>query len=341
MSGVLRLVLIALFLLVSTQANAIVLKIATLTPDGSNWMIAIRQGAEKIAKKTENRVRFKFYPGGVMGDDKAVLRKIRIGQLHGGILTSGSLSKFYPDILVYNLPMILKSFSEVDYVRKRMDSLLIDGLDKNGFVIFGLAEGGFAYLMSTTPVKNTDDLRKKKVWIPENDELGLATFKIMGSTPIPLPLAEVRTALQTGLINTITASAIGAIALQWYTQVNYITDTPLLYLCGLFAIDKKAFSKISQADQQLVRKVMTRVYRKFDRENRKKNIEATKTLHKQGIKFVMPDGKTLKEWKDLALKVTGNLIDSGGISQEIFNTLQRNLTAYRAKQSKSDDEQIR
>ncbi|MBT8350792.1 MAG: TRAP transporter substrate-binding protein DctP, partial [Deltaproteobacteria bacterium] len=193
----------------------------------------------------------------------------------------------------------------------------------------------------TTPVKNTDDLRKNKVCIPENDELGLATFKIMGSTPIPLPLAEVRTALQTGLINTITASAIGAIALQWYTQVNYITDTPLLYLCGLFAIDKKAFSKISQADQKLVRKVMTRVYRKFDRENRKKNIEATKTLHKQGIKFVMPDGKTLKEWKELALKVTGNLIDSGGISQEIFNTLQRNLTAYRAKQSKSDDEQIR
>ena len=341
MSGMLRIVFVVLFLLVSTQANAIVLKIATLPPDGSSWMIAMRQGAEKIAKKTDNRVRFKFYPGGVMGDDKAVLRKIRIGQLHGGILTSGSLSKFYPDILIYNLPMMLKSFSEVDYVRKRMDSLLIDGLDKNGFVIFGLAEGGFAYLMSTTPVKNTDDLRKNKVWIPENDELGLATFKIMGSTPIPLPLAEVRTALQTGLINTITASAIGAIALQWYTQVNYITDTPLLYLCGLFAIDKKAFKKISQSDQEVVRNILNRIYKRFDRENRKDNIKAIRVLRKQGIKFVMPDGKTLKEWKELALKVTGNLIDSGGISQEIFNTLQRNLTAYRAKQTITDEEQYR
>ncbi|MDY6790992.1 MAG: TRAP transporter substrate-binding protein DctP [Thermodesulfobacteriota bacterium] len=337
MCGLLRIVLVVLFFMLSSQANAVVLKIATLSPDGSDWMIAMRQGAEEIAKNTENRVRFKFYPGGVMGDDKAVLRKIRIGQLHGGILTSGSLSKFYPDIQVYNLPLVLKSFGEVDYVRKHMDRLIIDGLGKGGFVTFGLAEGGFAYLMSTTPVKNTDDLRKNKVWIPENDALGLATFKIMGSTPIPLPLAEVRTALQTGLINTVTASAIGAIALQWYTQVNYMTDTPLMYLCGLLAIDKKAFKKIPLSDQQVVRHVMSRIYRQFDRENRQRNLEAIEALRKQGIKSVMPDNKTLEEWKDLAQKIVQNLIDSGGISQEIFNILQRNLTAYRSKQHKADE----
>ena len=329
-------VFVVLFFLLSSQAHAVVLKIATLPPEGSGWMIAMREGAKEIAQKTDNRVRFKFYPGGIMGDDKAVLRKIRIGQLHGGILTSGSLSKYYHDILVYNLPMVFKSFGEVDYVRKRMDRLIIDGLEKGGFVIFGLADGGFAYLMSTTPVKNNDDVRKNKVWIPENDEFGLATFKIMGSTPIPLPLAEVRTALQTGLINTVTASAIGAIALQWYTQVNYITDTPLMYVCGLLAIDKKAFKKISLSDQQVVRNVMSRIYRQFDRENRKDNIKALEALRKQGIKFVMPDDKTLEEWKELALEVTGNVIDSGRISQEIVNTLQHNLEDYRSKHRKTE-----
>jgi len=336
MSGMLPVVFVVLFFLLSSQAHAVVLKIATLSPDGSNWMITMRQGAKEIAEKTENRVSFKFYPGGIMGDNKAVLRKIRIGQLHGGILTSGSLSKFYPDIMVYNLPMVFKSFGEIDYVRKRMDRLIIDGLEKGGFIIFGLAEGGFAYLMSTTPVKNTDDVRKNKVWIPENDELGLATFKIMGSTPIPLPLAEVRTALQTGLINTVTASAIGAIALQWYTRVNYMTDTPLMYLCGLLAIDKKAFKKISLSDQQVVRNVMSRIYRQFDRKNRKDNIKALEALRKQGIKFVIPDDKTLEEWKGLALEITGNLIDSGQISQEIVNTLQHNLKDYSSKHRKTE-----
>jgi len=336
MSSILRIVFVVLFFLLSSQASAVVLKIATLSPDGSNWMITMRQGAKEVAKKTENRVRFKFYPGGIMGGDKAVLRKILIGQLHGGILTSGSLSKFYNDLLVYNLPMVFKSFGEVDFVRKRMDRLIIDGLGKGGFAIFGLAEGGFAYLMSTAPVKNTDDVRKNKVWIPENDELGLATFKIMGSTPIPLPLAEVRTALQTGLINTVAASAIGAIALQWYTQVNYITNTPLMYICGLLAIDKKAFKKISLADQQVVRNVMSRIYRQFDRNNRKDNIKALDALRKQGIKFVTPDDKTLKEWNELALKVTGNIIDSGQISQEIVKTLKHNLEDYRSKHRKTE-----
>jgi len=166
--------------------------------------------------------------------------------------------------------------------------------------------------------------------------LGLATFRIMGSTPIPLPLAEVRTALQTGLINTVTASAIGAIALQWYTQVNYITDTPLMYICGLLAIDKKAFKKISLADQQVVRNVMSRIYRQFDRDNRKDNIKALDALRKQGIKFVLPDDKTLKEWNELALEVTGNIIDSGQISQEIVNTLKHNLEDYRSKHRKTE-----
>jgi len=337
MISLLRIVFVVLFFLFSSQASAAILKIATLSPDGSDWMITMRQGAKEIAIKTENRVRFKFYPGGVMGDDKAVLRKIRIGQLHGGILTSGSLSKFYPDSLVYNLPMVFKSFGEIDYVRKHMDRLIINGMRKGGFVIFGLAEVGFAYLMSTTPVKNTDDLRKNKVWIPENDELGIATFKIMGSTPIPLPLAEVRTALQTGLINTVTASAIGAIALQWYTQVNYITDTPLMYLCGLLAIDNKAFKKISPADQQVVSHVMSRIYGQFDRENRKKNMEAIETLRNQGIKFVIPDDKTLSKWRRLALKIVENLIDTGQISRQIVDTLQRNLEDYRKNHSKTDE----
>ena len=134
----------------------------------------------------------------------------------------------------------------------------------------------------------------------------------------------------------MTASAIGAIALQWYTRVNYMTDTPLMYLCGLLAIDKKAFKKISLSDQQVVRNVMSRIYRQFDRKNRKDNIKALEALRKQGIKFVMPDDKTLVGWKELAREVTGNVIDSGQISQEIVNTLQHHLEDYRLKQRKTE-----
>jgi len=118
-----------------------------------------------------------------MGDDKVVLRKIRIGQLHGGAVVSGSLSDYFPDNQVYGLPLKFRSFEEVDYVRERMDPLLTGGLEKSGFVTFGLAEGGFAYVMSNAPVRTLDDLRKRKVWAPDNDLTTLEAVKAFGITP--------------------------------------------------------------------------------------------------------------------------------------------------------------
>ncbi|MFC1825665.1 TRAP transporter substrate-binding protein DctP, partial [Thermodesulfobacteriota bacterium] len=149
-----------LLVLLTIPVHARVIKIATLSPEGSSWMLLMRQGAKDVAQQTGKRVRFKFYPGGVMGNDKSILRKISIGQLHGGAVMAGSLAKFAPDNQIYNLPLMFKSFKEVDYIRKRMDSLIIQELEKGGFVTFGLAEGGFAYLMSKIPVKTLNDLSK-------------------------------------------------------------------------------------------------------------------------------------------------------------------------------------
>jgi TRAP-type C4-dicarboxylate transport system substrate-binding protein len=146
----------AVLLTLSPAASeAVTLKIATLTPDGSEWMKVIRAGAKEINAKTEGRVRFKFYPGGIMGNDKAVMRKIRIGQLQGGMVTAGTLSRAFRDVQAYNLPIIFDSLEEVDYVRSHLDPVLVEGLRKGGFVIFGFAEGGFAYLMSKEPIITT------------------------------------------------------------------------------------------------------------------------------------------------------------------------------------------
>ena len=103
----------------SSHAVAKTLKIATLAPAGTTWMKEMKKGAGEIKKKTEGRVKLKFYPGGVMGNDKSVHRKIKIGQLHGGAFTSGGLSHVYPEIQTLSLPMLFDNFAEVDYVRSR------------------------------------------------------------------------------------------------------------------------------------------------------------------------------------------------------------------------------
>ncbi len=329
-----RIIMMLLVVMLAGEAQAMRFKIATLSPEGSVWMEKMREGAQELARKTDNRVKVKFYPGGVMGDDKAVLRKIRIGQLQGGAFVSGSLSQFYPDNQIYSLPLFFRSFKEVDYVREHLDKHIIDGFEKGGFVIFGIAEGGFAYVMSTVPVRTVEDMRRQKVWIPDNDSMILEAIKAFDITPIPLSIADVRAGLQTGLINTVTTPPIGALALQWHTQIKYLMDEPFLYIYGVLAVDRKVFKKISPDDQQTFREIMGKVFKALDRRNREDNIKAVEALHKQRIEFIKPSPESLKKWCKDASEVPNRLVKAGRLSQEMLNTLENLLKEYRLKESK-------
>lgn len=331
----LKICIVSIIGLMTSPALGVVLKIATLSPEGSEWMQKMREGAKEIALKTDNRVKFKFYPGGIMGSEKAVLRKIRVGQLHGGAITAGSLAHIYPELRLYFLPMIFKSFEEVDYVRKQMDPLLISGLEQKGFVTFGLAEGGFAYVMSRAPVRNTDDLRNQKVWMPDSDITILEVMEAFDIKPISLPIADVRTSLQTGLIDAVTVSPIGAIVLQWHTRLKYLTDMPLAYVYGMLAVDRKVFEQITPDDQKIVRDIMGGVFRGIDQKNRKDNVEALKVLRKHGIQFVKPDSVTENQWHEVASAVSQRLIQAGKVSRNMVNTLHNHLRNHRSQIAKN------
>jgi TRAP-type C4-dicarboxylate transport system substrate-binding protein len=318
-------------ILTAVHAETKIFKIATLSPEGSIWMEKMKEGAERVAEETGNRVTFKFYPGGVMGSDQAVLRKIRISQLQGGALLSGSLSTIYPDIQIYSLPFMFKSYEEIDYVRDRMDQALIDGLEENGWIAFGIAEGGFAYVMSNTPIQSIEDLKSKKVWVPDNDTLAINTVKHYGISPIPLSVAEVRAGLQTGLIDTIGASPIGAIALQWHTQVKFVMDAPMMYLYAMLVINKSEFQKVSPEDQTVVRHIMNAVFAGLNEINRRDNIKASDTLANIGIQFVKPGPDQLKQWKSASEATLNTLENSSHLSAQMISTLKTFLTEFRSQ----------
>ncbi len=328
----------ALIFLIVFPVQSNVLKIATLSPEGSVWMEKMKEGAELVTQKTENRVKFKFYPGGVMGSDQAVLRKMRVGQLQGGAVVAGSVSHIYQDSMVYGLPFLFNSFEEVDYVRERMDPILQEGYENNGLITFGFAEGGFVYVMSNAPVRTVQDLNSQKLWIPDNDYISLQTVKAFGITPIPLGIGEVRTGLQTGLIDTVGTSPIGALVLQWHTQLDFLMDVPLMYIYGVLIIDKKDFSRLSVEDQNTVRKIMKNIFDQLNRINREDNIEAKEALRNQGIKFIDPSQKALEEWKKKASNVPQQLIEQGRLSAEILETLKHHLDQYRSQQAESCDQ---
>lgn len=326
-----RWLLTALLLLIGFQPvqAAITLKIATVAPDGTIWMQALRKGGEEIAKRTEGRVSLRFFPGGVMGNDKSVLRKIRIGQLQGGVIVSGGLTEVYPDIALYNIPFTFRSYEEADYVRQRMDSQLIEGLAQHGFISFGFSEGGFAYLMSNKPVRSIDDLKGHKVWVPEDDVISRIVFDAINVTPIPLPLTDVLTGLQTGLIDTVAGSAIGAIALQWHTQVKYLIDEPLVYLYGTLVLDRKAFQRILPGDQAIIKEVMNSVFQELNRQNRLDDDRARQALKTQGISFVDPGEESRLRKAAIKEQAEMLLLQRNILSPQLVKALNDHITTLR------------
>lgn len=309
-------------------------KIATLAPDGSGWMNEFRAAAAEIDKRTEGRVAFRFYPGGTMGNDQSVLRKMRIGQLHGAAITGGGLAEVYPDSRIYGLPFLFRDQAEIDFVRSKMDATFNTGLERAGLVNFGFAEGGFALLMSVPPIASIDDLRKSKTWVPEGDPGAYAMIQALGIPPVTLPLTDVMTGLSTGLVGAIGNSALGAVVLQWHTKVKYVSDLPFAWVYATFCIDKKAFDKVSAADQAVVREVLTGTFKKLNVQNRADDARAREALNKQGLKTFKFGAEDVARFERTASQVANELAAKGSFDAKLYAQVIALRDQYRAGTAK-------
>jgi len=310
-------------------------KIATLAPEGSDWMVALRTAGKEIESLTEGRVKLKLYGGGVQGSDQNVIRKMRIGQLHGMTTTGGGLAILYRDAGIYSLPMIFSELGEVEYVRLRMDSDLRQGLEDAGWVNFGFTFSGFAYLMSGRPIANLADLRKLKVWVPENDRIGYDAIRTLGGAPVQMPMTDVLTGLETELLDTVVTSAVGAVVFQWHGQIRYITNLPLVYLYGALVIDKRLFSKLRPGDQVMFREVMERAHRHLNEQGVEDNTEYMSALLSGGIDMVNVDLAQIESWRGRVQASNRRLAERGEFSKSMLDTLEGYLADYRTQLSSS------
>jgi len=319
-------------LLAGHSSHAATFKVATLSPDGSFWMKTMREAGKEVEAATDNRVKFKWYPGGVMGDDKAVLRKMRVGQLQGAALPMGELLSFYPDSQAYGIPFLFNSYEEVDYVRSQLDDSLITGFAEGGMEVLGIAEGGFGYFLTAEPVRVPADLQQQKVWVPQNDVVSARLAQSIGVTPIPLTLPDVLPGLQTGRVNTAAGAPMGAIVLQWHTRVAHITDIPLMYFCGVISLTGKSFKKLSADDQAVVKAVFGKAFKLIDERNRMDNVKAFEALTNQGVETVVLTDAERDAW--LAMQAPGEQMmqSEGQLSTEALERIKGLVEAFRQSQ---------
>ncbi|HEU0153739.1 MAG TPA: TRAP transporter substrate-binding protein DctP [Arenimonas sp.] len=316
---------LALGLALALPASAQVIKIATLAPDGSAWMRELRAAAAEVKAGTDGRVDVKFYPGGVMGNDAVVLRKMRLGQLQGGILTSSELSLVYPDAPIYSLPFLMSSWDDVDRVRAEVDPMLAKGFEAHGIRMLGVSGLGFAYLMGDKPLGSAADMAGRKLWVPQNDAVAARIFEMGGVSTIPLPIGDVFTSLQTGLVDTVVNTPSGAVVLQWHGKMKHMVDLPLTFVVGFLVVDDKAWKKLAPADQAVLAGAFAAAGKRMDANTRRDDAAALEAMKKQGLKVSPMDPAEARRWRELGTRLIAEMEAEGKISPDMLAAVRRAL----------------
>lgn len=307
----------------AAHAQTQTLRLATLAPDGSPWMRELRAAAAEVKAETGGRVEIRYFPGGVMGNDQAVIRRIRQGgQLQGGVLTSSELSIVYPDAPAYTLPFLFSSWAEVDRVRPQVDPLLAKGFEERGFHMLGASGVGFAYLMSTGPMGGVEDVRRAKLWVPYNDLIAERTFREGGASPVSLPIGDVFTSLQTGMVDMVANTPAGAVALQWHGKLKTLYDLPLAYVIGFIVVDQRAWSRIAPADQAIVDRIFKAAAAKVDQTIRRDDVAALDAMKKQGLVVVTPTPEDAAYFREVGRRVTQQLEAEKKISPAVLAAIR-------------------
>ena len=309
-------------------SEKVVLKVGTLAPEGSTWTKTFREISKELEQKTNNQVSLRVFPGGIQGDEEDMLRKIKVGQLQGGFFTGGGLGLIFKDVKILAMPFLFENYGEVDAVMARMSGFLEKGFWDNGYKIMGWGENGFIYLLSKQPIKSAGDLKKGKVWIWEDTAMGKALFKEVGVNPVPLGIPDVLVSLQTGMIDTVYASPLAAISMQWFTRVSYLTDLPLSYSVGALVMQKTALDKIPSGQRGLVEEIFKRHLEPMKGLVRQENQKALGVMAKQGIKTVTPAAKDTKELRASVFKAMDTLGEEQ-FSRKTFEEIKAILKGIR------------
>ncbi len=303
-------------------------KIASLAPAGSVWVEQFENFAKEVTEKTGGEVGFRVYPGGVMGDDQAMFRKMRVGQLHGGGFTMTGIAAVVPDFRIMAIPALFESYEEVDFVKEGLIPAFKERFREKDLEFIALTEVGFIHAMSTQAIDTLEKLQQSKNWSPSGDPISENYLSALGITPIQLSIPDVLSSLQSGLIDTVYNSLYGAIVLQWFTKAKYVIEQPYGYAYGVFALDGKKFAALSEPQQQAINAAAAVHFPILLTKTRESNSESRRVMSDRGMVFQKFDEKSMQVLQEKREQAVKQLIPDS-LSKTIYDETIALLKQYR------------
>ncbi|MFZ7110101.1 MAG: TRAP transporter substrate-binding protein DctP [Desulfatiglandales bacterium] len=289
-------------------AGPLIIKFATLAPEGSTWMKHMRRLDNRIRDKSQGQIGFRIYAGGIAGDELDVLKKLRIGQIHCAAFSGVGFGQILPMVRVLDLPFLFRDYTETDLVHTSLEGFFSERFREKGFELLAWAEVGNIHLFSQKPIQRVEDLSGLKVWTWSGDPISKETFTIMGTLPIPLSVTDVLTALNTGMIDTVYAPPLGALALQWHRSVKYMTSLPLAHSTGALLLSNNIGSKIPGPLLEMLKSESEKAMRDLIGDLRNQAEQAVKIIEEGGLTVLpMPEESGLENFYEIHEQVAKNL----------------------------------
>jgi TRAP-type C4-dicarboxylate transport system substrate-binding protein len=299
-----------------------VLRIATLAPDGSSWMKRMRQWQHAVEARTGGRVRIKFYAGGVQGDERDVLRKIKLGTLSGGAVTGIGLSAIDPQVRVLDAT---QTYADLDKVRAALGDFLKQQLEDKGFVLLAWGDVGPVHFFSNRPVKSLADIQATRPWLWSDDPVSRKLFAALDLHGVPMGVPDVLPALSTGTVDAFFGSPLAALALQWNTHARYMTSMTMMQATGATVLARSALDSVSPEDRAALLDEARKMEADTLAQVRAENAQALDAVVKRGV-VVVPTPPEMQE--ELRRRTEPVALEMGkGFSPELQSKLKQLIEA--------------
>lgn len=278
-------------------AKKIIIKMATLAPEGTEWHGLLVQMGQEWKDVTNGQVILRIYPSGVVGDERDMIRKMRIGQIHGAAVTTEGMTEVNPYFTTFHVPMLYQSYEDVDFVREHLKDKLYSGTEKNGFKLLTMIDVGWVYWFSTEPIFTPEDLKNTKIFNWAGDYKTAQLYEKLGYQPIPIAVMDILSSLQTGLISSIGINVMYALSQQLFGIADNMLNMKWGNLTGAIVIDLRTWNKINPSYQVEMKKIAQRIGDSFQKKNRFESDNSVKIMQEYGLIVNTPSPDQYKEWE--------------------------------------------
>jgi TRAP-type C4-dicarboxylate transport system substrate-binding protein len=286
------------------------IRLGTLAPAGSSWDRVFKAWNNSLKEESKGTVKLQIYPGGSAGDERDVIRKMKVGQMDAGAFTSIGLSLVNRKIQVLQLPGLIADYKHLNAVRDALAPEFEGVFDEAGYKLVGWGDAGFARILSNKPILFPTDYKSVRPWVPSDDAALPVFMKMVGANPVAAGIPEVIAGLQTGMIDTVMGSAIAAVALQWFRNVKYVSKEVTVPVIGATLVRNEFFKALSPEQQEALMKTGKKAHTALLKLIEEEDGRAYKTLIEKAKlqEFSIlgtPDQK--KAWVESNMKLRGKL----------------------------------